>query len=130
FHRAAFGAPSGVERSVPWGNGAPRFQHGNFNFQGWDPVPVTAQSSGNSGFGVAQLVGNGWEWTSTIFHPFAGFSPLPTYPGYSARFFDQDHYVVKGAGPYTASRLLRRSFRNWFRQGYSYAHIGFRCVQS
>jgi iron(II)-dependent oxidoreductase len=130
FHRAAFGAPFGVERSFPWGNGAPGFQYGNFDFQDWDPVPVTAKSAGDSGFGVAQMVGNGWEWTSTLFHPFNGFSPLPTYPGYSARFFDQDHYVVKGAGPSTASRLLRRSFRNWFRQGYSHAHIGFRCVQS
>lgn len=130
FHRAAYGTPSGVERSFPWGDEAPRFQHGNFDFQSWDPVPVTAQAHGDSGFGVAQMVGNGWEWTSTPFHPFDGFSPLPTYPGYSARFFDQDHYVVKGGGPLTASRLLRRSFRNWFRQGYHYAHIGFRCVQT
>jgi gamma-glutamyl hercynylcysteine S-oxide synthase len=130
FHRAAYGTPSGVERSFPWGNEAPRIQHGNFNFQSWDPVPVTALTHGNSGFGVAQMVGNGWEWTSTPFYPFDGFSPLPTYPGYSARFFDQDHYVVKGGGPLTASKLLRRSFRNWFRQDYPYAHIGFRCVQT
>jgi len=130
FHRAAYGTPDGVERSFPWGDEAPGFQHGNFDFQAWDPVPVTAQPFGNSGFGVAQIVGNGWEWTATIFHPFSGFSPLPTYPGYSARFFDQDHYVVKGGGPRTASRLLRRSFRNWFRQGYPYAHIGFRCVKT
>ncbi|HBP89747.1 MAG TPA: SUMF1/EgtB/PvdO family nonheme iron enzyme [Nitrospirales bacterium] len=130
FHRAAFGSPYGIERSFPWGDEAPMVQHGNFNFQAWDPVPVTAHSSGNSGFGVAQLMGNGWEWTSTLFHPFVGFSPIPTYPGYSARFFDQDHYVVKGGGPHTAGRLLRRSFRNWFRKDYSHAHIGFRCVQS
>jgi len=130
FHRAAYGTPSGVERSFPWGDEAPRFQHGNFDFQVWDPVPVTAQSDGNSGFGVAQMVGNGWEWTSTPFYPFKGFSPLSTYPGYSARFFDEDHYVVKGGGPRTASRLLRRSFRNWFRQSYPYAYIGFRCVRA
>ena len=128
FHRAAFGTPAGVERSFPWGDGVPRCSYGNFDFQAWDPVPVMARSSGNSGFGVSQMVGNGWEWTATIFHPFDGFSPLPTYPGYSTRFFDQDHYVVKGGGPRTASRLLRRSFRNWFRQSYPYAHIGFRCV--
>ncbi len=130
FHRAAFGTPSGVERPYPWGDERPGVEHGNFDFQGWDPVPVTARSHGNSGFGVAQLVGNGWEWTSTLFHPFSGFSPLPTYPGYSARFFDQDHYVVKGGGPVTASRLLRRSFRNWFRQSYPYAHIAFRCIHN
>ena len=130
FHRAAFGTPSGIERSFPWGHEAPTIQHGNFDFHSWDSVPVTAHSHGNSGFDVAQLMGNGWEWTSTLFHPFNGFSPLPTYPGYSARFFDEDHFVVKGGGPQTASRLLRRSFRNWFRQSYPYAHIAFRCVQN
>lgn len=130
FHRAAFGTPSGIERLFPWGDEAPMFQHGNVDSHAWDPAPVNAHSHGNSAFGLAQMVGNGWEWTSTVFHPFHGFSALPTYPGYSARFFDQDHYVVKGAGPFTSSRLLRRSFRNWFRQSYPYAHIGFRCVQS
>lgn len=130
FHRAAYGGFSGGERSFPWGDEAPGLEHGNFDFHFWDPVPVTASSRGDSVFGVAQTVGNGWEWTSTPFYPFNGFSPLSTYPGYSASFFDKDHYVVKGGAPRTASRLLRRSFRNWFRQGYPYAHISFRCVQN
>jgi len=130
FHRAAYGTPSGVEQKYPWGDAPVQAAYGNVDFQAWDPRPVTADPQGASAFGVPQLVGNGWEWTSTPFHPFAGFNPLPTYPGYSARFFDQDHYVVKGGGPLTASRLLRRSFRNWFRQSYPYAHTGFRCVEA
>ncbi len=130
FHRAAYGTPFGEERAFPWGAASPNTDHGNFNFQAWDPSPVTTGSQGDSAFGVAQMLGNGWEWTSTLFHPFEGFSPLPTYPGYSARFFNRDHYVVKGAGPHTAGRLLRRSFRNWFRQGYPHAHTGFRCVKT
>jgi len=128
FHRAAYGRRDDSDQCFPWGPDYPGAQHGNFNFEGWDPVPVTAHPLGASSFGVAQLVGNGWEWTSTPFRPFAGFQPIPTYPGYSARFFDDDHFVVKGGGPQTASRLLRRSFRNWFRQEYPYAHTGFRCV--
>ena len=129
FHRAAYGTPAGVDQPFPWGSDSVHPACGNFHFQAWDPKPVTADPEGTSAFGIAQLVGNGWEWTSTPFHPFEGFRPLDTYPGYSARFFDQDHYVVKGGGPLTASRLLRRSFRNWFRQGYPYAHTSFRCVQ-
>ena len=129
FHRAAYGTPSGEDQNFPWGDESVPPTCGNFDFQAWDPLPVTEHPQGDSAFGVAQLVGNGWEWTSTIFHPFEGFNPLPTYPGYSARFFDQDHYVVKGGGPQTARRLLRPSFRNWFRQGYPYAHTGFRCVR-
>ena len=130
FHRAAFGNFNQEEQPYPWGAHEGSSRHGNYNFFSWDPVSVQANPDGDCPFGVAQLVGNGWEWTSTPFSPFEGFSPLPTYPGYSARFFDQDHYVVKGAGPCTAARLLRRSFRNWFRQGYSHAHTSFRCVSS
>jgi len=130
FHRAAYGRPSGVDQPFPWSENSVPQHCGNFDFQAWDPKSVTADSQGRSAFGVAQLVGNGWEWTSTPFHPFEGFQPLSTYPGYSARFFDQDHYVVKGGGPLTAGRLLRRSFRNWFRQGYSYAHTSFRCIKA
>ena len=129
FHRAAYGTKTGEERLYPWGNEPPNGVHGNFGLKHWDPVSVTANPAGDSDFGVAQLVGNGWEWTSTVFCPFEGFTPYPTYPGYSSRFFDQDHYVVKGAGPQTAVCLLRRSFRNWFRPGYPHAHAGFRCVQ-
>jgi gamma-glutamyl hercynylcysteine S-oxide synthase len=130
FHRAAYGHTNEAEHPFPWGGHSPSPQHGNFNFACWNPVPVTGHPEGDSVFGVAQLVGNGWEWTATPFAPFEGFCPIPTYPGYSSRFFDDDHFVVKGAGPQTAGRLLRRSFRNWFRQEYPYAHTGFRCVRN
>ena len=130
FHRAAYGTSSGGEQEYPWGNTVPNGDQGNFNFHFWDPISVTATPEGVSHFGVAQLVGNGWEWTSTVFHPFEGFEPIPTYPLYSARFFDQDHYCVKGGGPQTAACLLRRSFRNWFRPRYPYIHAGFRCVKN
>lgn len=130
FHRAAFGTRDNKERLYPWGNENPTGDQGNFNFQHWDPISVSAVPQGDSDFGVSQLVGNGWEWTSTEFHPFDGFSPIPTYPGYSSRFFDKDHYVAKGASALTGNCLVRRSFRNWFRQGYPYAHAGFRCVEN
>ncbi|RMH05113.1 MAG: ergothioneine biosynthesis protein EgtB [Nitrospirae bacterium] len=128
LHRAAYATRHGDERAYPWGNDPPDESRGNFHFAYWDPIPVTATPAGDSDFGVAQLVGNGWEWTATPFHPFEGFEPYPTYPGYSARFFDQDHFVMKGASPTTPRDLLRRSFRNWFRQDYPYVHAGFRCV--
>lgn len=129
FHRAAYGTPHGEERLYPWGGGTPDVSRGNFDGHRWDPVPVTATPDGDSAFGIAQLVGNGWEWTSTVFHPFAGFEPFPFYPGYSARFFDGSHYVLKGGSSRTAAGLLRRSFRNWFRPNYPYIYAGFRCVE-
>ena len=46
-------------------------------------------------------MGNGWEWTSTMFAPFDGFRPMASYPEYSADFFDGQHLVMKGASPAT-----------------------------
>jgi formylglycine-generating enzyme required for sulfatase activity len=127
FQRAAYGAD---DRLYPWGNTAPAGDVGNFDFKRWDPESVVETPCGKSAFDVHQLVGNGWEWTDTVFAPFAGFRAAPSYPGYSANFFDGKHYVIKGGSPRTAARLLRRSFRNWFRPEYPYVYGTFRCVES
>jgi gamma-glutamyl hercynylcysteine S-oxide synthase len=129
WHRAAFGANDGSERAFPWGDEAPAPDRGNFDFARWDPAAVTAYPAGASGFGVEGMTGNGWEWTRTIFAPFAGFEAFAFYPGYSANFFDGQHYVMKGASARTAACFLRRSFRNWFQPHYPFVYAGFRCVQ-
>jgi iron(II)-dependent oxidoreductase len=128
WHRAAYGTPGGEERSYPWGEEVPSARHGNFDFQRWDPAPVGAFPAGNSAFGVAGLAGNGWEWTSSQFGPFPGFQPFPFYLGYSADFFDNKHFVMKGGSARTAACMLRRSFRNWFQPHYPHVYAGFRCV--
>ncbi len=113
FHRAAAGAAASS----------------NCDFRYWDPIPVSADDRPGAD-GVAQLIGNGWEWTSTVFGPFPGFQPFPFYSNYSEPFFDGDHYVLKGGSPRTAARLLRPSFRNWFRPSYPYLYATFRLVES
>lgn len=128
FHRAAFGTADGRERRHPWGDTLPARVPANVDFRRWDPDPVGSHPDGASAFGVLDLVGNGWEWTSTPFGPFNGFEPLPSYPEYSIEFFDGDHYVLKGASPVTPRTLLRRGFRNWFRPRYPYVYATFRCV--
>lgn len=128
FHRAAYGAPDG-ERSYPWGEQTPDATHGNFDFQQWDPVSVGSYPAGVSAWGIHDLVGNGWEWTSSTFAGFPGFRPMESYPEYSADFFDGDHYIVKGASPATGRELVRRSFRNWFRPYYPYVYATFRCAE-
>jgi gamma-glutamyl hercynylcysteine S-oxide synthase len=132
YERYAFGTPSADDRSRPhpWGAAAPTAQHGNFDFAARDTIPVSATPAGDSPFGVAQAVGNGWEWTRTPFAPFPGFAASETYPGYSAAFFDGRHYVLKGASCATERTLLRRSFRNWFRPHYRHAYTAFRVVES
>jgi formylglycine-generating enzyme required for sulfatase activity len=126
FHRAAYGTPGGDEREQPWGDEPADASRGNFDFAHYEPVAVGSYPP--SAWGVYDLVGNGWEWTSTIFAGFEGFEPMPSYPGYSIDFFDGAHYVLKGASPVTARELVRRSFRNWFRPSYPYVFATFRCV--
>jgi iron(II)-dependent oxidoreductase len=101
----------------------------NADFAAWDPVAVD-RPGGASIHGVEQTIGNGWEWTSTLFAPFPGFEPFPFYPGYSADFFDNKHYVMKGGSPRTAECLLRPTFRNWFRPDYPHVYAGFRIVEN
>jgi formylglycine-generating enzyme required for sulfatase activity len=99
---------------------------GHADFEMWEPVPAGARPRAVSRWGVHDLAGNGWEWTSTVFGPFPGFEPMPSYPEYSADFFDGQHYVLKGASPATARELIRPSFRNWFRPNYPYVYAKFR----
>lgn len=117
YHRAAFGTREGE---------AGNLTGGNVDFRWWDPVEVNRTPEDVSAWGVEQLGGNGWEWTSTVFGPFEGFQATDYYPGYSADFFDGKHYVVKGASSRTAAQLTRRSFRNWYRSEYPYTYTGFR----
>ncbi len=130
WHRAAYGTPEGRERQYPWGSDAHSQGFGNFDFERWDPTPVGAFPRGQSAFGVADLIGNGWEWTATPFSRFPGFEAFSFYPGYSANFFDGQHYVMKGGSSRTAACMLRRSFRNWFQPHYQYVYAGFRCVRN
>ncbi len=130
FHRAAFGTPSGEERAFPWGDAPPTSKYGNFDFKRFDPEPVGINPAGVSAWGVADLFGNGWEWTSTEFAPFAGFAPHASYVEYSADFFDGEHFVVKGASPVTNRNHVRGSLRNWYRAEYPYVYATFRTVRS
>ena len=129
YHRAAFGTPSGHERSFPWGEDAPDNTRGNFGGERYEPVPVGSHPAGRSAWGIDDLVGNGWEWTSTEFAPFDGFREMASYPPYSSDFFDGKHFVMKGASPATSVHLIRRSFRNWFRPGYPYMYAKFRLAE-
>ncbi|MEY3013308.1 MAG: hypothetical protein RIT45_2043 [Pseudomonadota bacterium] len=87
------------------------------------PRPVRPALPGR----LAELVGNGWEWTRTPFAPLPGFSAWArTYPGYAADFFDGEHRVVFGGSWATERSLLRPGFRNWYRRHYPWVFSKFR----
>jgi formylglycine-generating enzyme required for sulfatase activity len=130
LRRAAYTTPEGSRRTYPWGDEAPTPRHGNFGFSGWYPAPVGSRPEGASAWGVMEIVGNGWELTETPFAPLPGFQAWArTYPGYSADFFDDAHDIVFGASWATDLKLLRPSFRNWYRRNYPYPFTSFRVVR-
>jgi formylglycine-generating enzyme required for sulfatase activity len=102
----------------------------NVDFRYWDPIAVNADEQPGEEATPQQMVGNGWEWTTTVFGPFPGFEPQPFYTNYSEPFFDGAHFVLKGGSPRTARCMLRPSFRNWFRPAYPYIYSTFRLVAS
>ncbi len=129
LHRAAFGRPDGGINPHPWGEEPPSTERGNADWQRMHPVAVGSRPAGASAWGVHELVGNGWEWSDSIFDERPGFRAwMPDYPGYSADFFDGRHRVVFGGSWATATGLLRRSFRNWYQGHYPYVFAGFRLV--
>jgi ergothioneine biosynthesis protein EgtB len=130
WHRAARSTEGGGERRWPWGDEPPSERHGSFHFRHASPLPVGSHPAGASAWGVHELVGNGWEWTRTPFAPFPGFEPMPRYPGYSADFFDGEHFVLLGGSWATDETLLRPTFRNWFQPHYPYVFSKFRCARS
>jgi ergothioneine biosynthesis protein EgtB len=68
---------------------------------------------------------NLWEWTSSTFAPFPGFSADP-YVDYSQPWFDGTHQVLKGGSPFTPDRLRRVAFRNFYQTHRSDHFCGFR----
>jgi len=58
------------------------------------------------------MVGDVWEWTSTVFTGYPGFRPFP-YREYSEVFFDDGLRVLRGGCWATDPQAVRTTFRNW-----------------
>jgi gamma-glutamyl hercynylcysteine S-oxide synthase len=132
YHLAAFGSTDDEEgdRSFPWGEMPPWPSYGVFGFERWDANHVGSAPAGDTPSGISDLMGNGWEWTSTPLLPHPGFTQVPARPGYSAHALDGKHYVLKGASPRTAMPLIRRSFRHYAMPGHRHGYNTFRCVKT
>lgn len=91
-------AAEGVE---PTGNLAPE---GNFH-------PVAAGASDGS---LRQLFGDVWEWTSSSYGPYPGFTPAEGAVGeYNGKFM-VNQYVLRGGCCATPGRHIRSTYRNFF----------------
>lgn len=94
----------------------------NVGFSNWHPTSVDNEK--------LHLLGDVWEWTSTVWEEHDGFVNSQVYPGYSADFFDGKHNVILG-GSWATHPIMaeRKSFRNWYQRAYPYVFAGFRCAK-
>ena len=60
-----------TERAIPGATRRRTLRVAIFTISVGMPTPVDAHPAGASAFGVFDLLGNGWEWTSTTFGPLA-----------------------------------------------------------
>ena len=102
----------GARRRFPWGASEPTSHLANLDGDALRPAPVGAYPAGASAYGVEQMLGDVWEWTTSPLRPWPGFTPM-VYERYSQPFFDGDYRVLRGGSWAVASGILRPSFRNW-----------------
>ena len=103
---------AGRLRRYPWGDEDPTPSLANLGQRATRPAPVGAYPAGASAYGVEQLVGDVWEWTSSGFGPYPGTRAFP-YREYSEVFYGGDFRVLRGGSWATHPTAVRTTFRNW-----------------
>ena len=116
--------PSTRKRRFPWGDDPPHATRANLDWGHTECVSVSACPDGDSPFGCRQMIGNVWEWTASEFLPYPGFEPGP-YKEFSQPWFGT-HKVLRGGGGATRSRLLRNTWRNFYKPDRRDLWSGFR----
>ena len=113
-------------RNYPWGNAAPASQlcwNGEGNDLGKgnrkSTCPVGSYAAGRSPFGLEDMAGNVWEWTS---------SPYCSYPGKSCT--SSDRVNRGGSWHYDYPAWVRASHRYYNAPSYRYIYVGFRCLRA
>jgi gamma-glutamyl hercynylcysteine S-oxide synthase len=101
-----------MRRRFPWGSEEPSPAYANLGGDALRPAPVGAYPRGASAYGVEQMLGDVWEWTSSELAPWPGFTPM-IYDRYSEPFFGGDYRVLRGGSWAVESNIVRPSFRNW-----------------
>jgi formylglycine-generating enzyme len=124
------------EELMPAGRPAANWWQGEFPWQnlrldGWEGTSPVGAFPPN-GYGLADMCGNVWEWTSELFgSDHATASPSPCCVECAEPGADIPRRVTKGGSHLCAPNYCLR-FRPAARQGESVdtstSHIGFRCV--
>jgi gamma-glutamyl hercynylcysteine S-oxide synthase len=88
---------------------------------------VGAYADAPSDCGAIHMLGDVWEWTSSDFLPYPGFSAFP-YREYSEVFFGNTYKVLRGGAWATRRNVIRPTFRNWDLPERRQIFAGLRCA--
>ncbi len=97
-------------------------------------MPVGSHTAGASPFGIQDMTGSVWEWTSTPFEAYKNFKPITYKLGRKKETlspgFDSRQYVVKG-GVYNGNDLVNLlPVRQPCLSNTNLDSLGFRCVKN
>jgi formylglycine-generating enzyme required for sulfatase activity len=112
-------------RLYPWGTGAPTAQRANYNNTVGAPVAVGSYPAGASPYGLLDLSGNVWEWTSSLDQPY----PYDPDDGREEPA-DEGKRILRGGSFYYTQYQLRCTTRSGFAPDTANQHFGFRIVRS
>jgi len=125
---ASWNPVSKTASAFPWGQALPGPETCNCDRAHRGATAVDRYPAGRSAYGVEDMMGNVWEWTSSEFRGYGGFEPWP-YEGYSQIYFDGKHRVLRGGSWATRPWAMRASFRNWYQPGIRQILAGFRLAR-
>lgn len=125
---ASIDPATGEKHRFPWGDAAWTPERANLGQRTYGPAPVGAYPEGASPIGCHQMVGDVWEWTSTVFTGYPGFEAFP-YDEYSKAHFDTGYQVLRGGSWATEPSCAQATFRNWHQPDHQQIFAGFRCAE-
>jgi iron(II)-dependent oxidoreductase len=126
---ARYDPASGRSRRYPWGDEDPTPSLANLGQRHLRPAPAGSYPAGAAPSGARQLIGDVWEWTSSDFLPYPGFTAWP-YKEYSEVFFGPDYKVLRGGAFGVSPVAIRGTFRNWDYPIRRQIFAGFRTARS
>jgi formylglycine-generating enzyme required for sulfatase activity len=110
-------------RLFPWGNESPTDQTANFDNNVGETMPVGSYPDGASPYGILDLSGNVWEWTSTLERPY----PYQSDDG-REDLAAAGKRVARGGSFYYTQYQLRCTARSGFSPTTANPHFGIRVV--
>ncbi len=89
-------------------------------------TPVDAHPAGASPWGLLDMAGNAWEWTSDVFAPYP-YAPLPPELIGPAEENESRRRALRGGSRMAEARWARCSARTYWRPFYIFSgHVGLR----